>query len=376
MKSPKTYLVVVLALTTIGGAVLAWRQYQDLAELRAVALDKNERADLQKKIWDLQKQIRELNDQLVARQPVPSAEDMLTAATDEPPAGDQPGRGSRGGARGGRAGLVPAQGPVGELMTRPEVQAILESQRKLGVEQRYAALFHNLNLTPDQADKLATILADRPATLRDVRTAARDQGIDPRTDRDGFAKLMTAAQNDIDNSIRAVIGDAGVQQLQNYEQTIPQRNVVNDLQQRLSYSDSPLTPGQAEQLVQILAANSNSPARPASQNTNDPGAAVGVGPLGGRGDLGVLAGAFVGGAAGGALGNAFAGGNTVARVTPAAVAQAQTVLTAPQVAALQQIQQQQQQTQQLRQLVNQALRTPPSPDANGGNAGGGRRGGG
>ena len=51
----------------------------------------------------------------------------------------------------------------------------------------------------------------------------------------------------MNNNLKAVLGDAGFNQMQNYEQTMPQRNVVNQLQQRLSYTDTPLSQAQADQ---------------------------------------------------------------------------------------------------------------------------------
>ena len=45
MKSPQTYLIALLALTTIGGSFLAWQQYGELVELRAAAMNKDERAE-------------------------------------------------------------------------------------------------------------------------------------------------------------------------------------------------------------------------------------------------------------------------------------------------------------------------------------------
>ena len=67
MNSVKSYLILLLAATTIGGAVLAWKQYGDLIELRAAAMNTDERADLQKRVWDLEKANRELREKLTAQ---------------------------------------------------------------------------------------------------------------------------------------------------------------------------------------------------------------------------------------------------------------------------------------------------------------------
>lgn len=370
MKSPQTYLIALLSLTTIGGAILAWQQYGELVELRAAAMNKDERADLQKRVWDLEKSNKQLRDQLAGQRRDGEADALAIINGDGP--SDRPGRGPDG--RGGRGGNPMQQlSAVRDLMNKPEVMALLSVQQKAAVEARYAALFKSLNLSPEQAEKLKAVLAERQTTMMDVMSAARDQGIDPRRDPEAFQKLMAMAQNDINSSIKAVIGDSGFAQFETYEKTLPQRNVVNQLQQRLSSSDTPLSTAQAEQLVQILAANTPAPVGPPPA-PYDGGRGPG-GPGGGRGpDLGAIGGMignFVsgGGGPGGML--AFAGdggrGATIAPVTTTAVNQAQAVLAAPQVAALQQIQQQQQSQQQLAKIIGDTLSAQ--------NPGGGRPGG-
>ena len=250
-------------------------------------------------------------------------------------------------------------------MNKPEVQAMVNLQHKAAVEARYAALFKNLNLPAEQIERLKTLLAERTITMQDLMVAARDQGINPRENPEAYRKLMSDAQNQINDGIKSVIGEQGFAQLTNYEQTIPQRNVVNELQQRLSYTSTPLTAAQAEQMVQILAANppQRQPGTTSPTRSDQPAGGTQPGGRGGpppspgfssRGpDIGgMIAGVF---GAGGPMPGGFDGGSRTVPVTSAAVSQAQTVLAPPQVAALQQIQQQQQTQQQLRQIVHETL---------------------
>jgi hypothetical protein len=362
VKSAKTCLILLLAATTLGGAALAWRQYGELVELRAAAMNRNERADLQKRVWDLEKENRELQDRLAAQREPSDVDELLAAATNPERPSSTRERGSRGDSRGrGSSGFQQAVA-VRELMNKPEVQAMLNVQYKGAIEARYAALFKNLNLPPEQVDRLKNLLAERITTMQDVTIAAREQGINPRENPEAFRKVIADAQNQINNGIKAVIGEQGFAQLSNYEQTIPQRNVVNELQQRLSYTNTPLTPAQAEQMVQILATN---PAQRQPGATTDSGRSGGPQP-GGRGGpspsfgFGPGRGPDVGGMMGGMMGSTPGlpgDGRGTAPVTSAAVAQAQTVLAPPQVAALQEIHQQQQTQQRLRQLVGETLST-------------------
>jgi hypothetical protein len=375
VKSFRTCVILVLAATTVGGAVLAWRQYGELVELRAAAMNRGERADMQKRIWDLEKANRELQDRLAAQRDPGDLDGLLAVATGETlsTSRDRGGRGDRGGDSRGRSssGLQQANA-IRELMNKPEVQAMVTVQHKAAVEARYAPLFKNLNLPADQIEKLKTLLADRSTTMQDVMIAAREQGLNPRENPEAFRKVVADAQNQVNDAIKSVIGDQGFAQLTNYEQTLPQRNVVNELQQRLSYTSTPLTAAQAEQMVQILANNApqRQPGNPgAGGGATRPSGATPVGregpPHGGvvRIDMG----GFGGGPGGPGLGmvmSSFDGiGRGTAPVTGAAVAQAQTVLAPPQVAALQQIQQQQQTQQQLKELVHDALTSnrPPTP---------------
>lgn len=346
----------------MGGALLAWQQYRELVVLRATAMNKDERAAMQKRIWDLERHNKELNDQLAAaRDGSGDAETMVADAS-----GDRPGTDRQNGRNGPRNRGNPMQmmNTVRDLMAKPEVQALVNVQQKARIDAQYAALFKSLNLSSDQADKVKALLADRMTTMQDVFMAAREQGINPRTDPAGFQSLVANAQTDINNGLKAVLGDAGFNQMQNYDQTMPQRNVVNQLQQRLSYTDTPLTQAQADQLVQVLATN------PAPPRTNADGTVA----QGGNRGPGTFAGAVYAGGGpggGGGIGEMLGGGGgngATAAITPAAVSQAQSVLAPAQSAALQQLQQQQQAQQQLQQILRSTI-TSQFQNNNGGSGG-------
>lgn len=307
MASGKTYAIFFLSLTTVGGAVVAWNQYQELIALRAAALQPNERADWQKRLWAAEKSRAELESQIAAQ-----PKDLVPAASpaEEPTTNEEPRFNRRNGPRNMMA-----------LMNQPEMQRLVAVQQKAALDARYSALFKNLALTPDQLEKFKDLLVEKRTSMMDVLSAAREQGINPRTNPDAFAKLVANAQAEIDNNIRATLGETGFSQYANYEKTLPQRNVISQLEQRLSYSSTPLTAQQSEQMVSILQATA------AARNSNIPAplAAIGTG----------LAATFGSNAGGGS------------RITEATVNQAQGVLAGPQLDALKQLQQEQQAQAQL-----------------------------
>ncbi|MBL9202293.1 MAG: hypothetical protein JNL39_17410 [Opitutaceae bacterium] len=327
MHSAKNWLLLGLALTTLGAAWLAWRQHGEIAALRATALPREERAALQKRAWDLEKANRDLK----ARLPASPAEksDSGQSATAKPvPA-------SRDSERTFDALLG--------LLAQPGVPAKVALLQQSAVESRYAALFKNLRLPPSQLEKLKALLTERTLSLQDVLTVARDQGIDPRDNPAALRQLIASAQNEINTSLKSLLGEQGFTQLAVYEQTLPQRGLVNELQQRLSYTEAPLTPTQAELLIQVLAAN---PApRADTPTTAMPATRVGT----------ALATLFSGGTGVGGAAPVFrVDASSGPAISPAVVAQSQGFLSAPQVAALQQLQQQQQAQQQLRLLLSEA----------------------
>ena len=284
-------------------------------------------AKLKKQLADAQKTIRSLEDRIAALRGRKggSGED---AVADEA-GGDNPGGNARGR---GRFGAFAA------LSGNPEFQKLMAIQMKGRLSQTYAALFKSLNLSPEQLTQFQGLLSEKQQAIADTMQAAREQGINPRTDPDGFKALMGQAVAQTDASIQQTLGDAGFQQYQQYQQSLPERNVVNSLQQQLSYTQTPLTDDEASQMVSLL------------QNTQPQRAGNGT------------AGTTDGGTPGPSLMSLLNGGGT-AKVTDDTVAQSSGVLSAPQVAVLQQIQQQQQAQQQMQQMMRAANqgRRPAAP---------------
>ncbi len=206
----------------------------------------------------------------------------------------------------------PRGGPGGDwqaLMESPEFQQLMSLRARGQLDGRYAALFAKLRLSPEQLQRLQQLLVDKQNTMRDVTSAMRDQGLSTRRDNaDQVRSLVQNANAEIDNQIRSELGEAVYAQYQEYERTQPQRNFVDRVQQRLSYSGEALNEQQATSLVSVLAqastAESSQPNR---------------GPLGFRGG---------------------GGGNVT--LTDATVAQASAFLSSSQVKALQELQREQQ----------------------------------
>ncbi len=317
MKSPKNLIMGLLALAVAALGALAWRQYRDLIILRAQVAG-NDSDALRKSLAETRKTVRSLEDRIAALRGRRAGAGDLAPGDEADNAEAEPRQ-----RPGGRFGAF------ANLSANPEFQKLMAIQIKGRISQTYGPLFKSLNLSPDQLAQFQSLLGDKQQALADVFQAAREQGINPRSDPDGFKALMNQAISQTDQSIQQTLGDDAFQQYQQYQQTLPERNVVNSLQQSLSYTQTPLTEDQASQLVSLLA--QYQPQRA------------------GNGTAGTLN----GGDAGPGVFSLMNGGGS-AKVTDEAVNQAQGILTAQQVAALQQIQAQQQAQQQMQQMMRAA----------------------
>jgi hypothetical protein len=326
VKSPKNALIVLLAAALVAAAAVSWHQYKELIGLRAQLVDADSAA-LKRQLAAAQKTIKSLQDRLAAMR------GRRGGPEGQAEGGDNPGQNWQQ-RQGGRFGAFAS------LSGNPEFQKLVAIQMKGRISQTYAALFKTLNLSPGQLTQFQSLLADKQQALMDTMQAAREQGMNPREDPDGFKTLVNQAIAQTDQSIQQVLGDAGFQQYQQYQQTLPERNVVNSLQQSLSYTQPPLTDDEASQVVALLAQNQPQRAGNGTSGTTD------------------------GGGPGPGIASLINGGGN-ARVTNDAIAQASTILTAPQVSALQQIQEQQQAQQQIQQLMRSANQgaAPAAPAA-------------
>lgn len=304
MASIKNYLLAFLALSTVGSLAFAWRQNLKLAEMQA-GFDRTlseKDAAWEKRLAALQRHNLEVEGQLTAAKSEVEAEAPSASSEGAPPPRDLAARGP-----GGRAAQFMA------LMEDPEFSRLWMTEQRAQLDNRYAALFRNLKLSPAELEKFKNLLVEKQNSFRDVLAAARAQGVDPRSNREEFRALIAQTRTEIDGTIQSTLGAAAYNQYKQYEQTFPVRNLVDQLDQRLSYSNTPLNNTQAEQLVQVLAQT-----QPTSGNSTT------------------------------ALRN-----NGRVNLTDTAVAQAASVLTPDQQAALSQLQAEQKAQRKVQEMLRQ-----------------------
>jgi hypothetical protein len=229
--SPRNYLLVFLALTTLGGAALALKQHLEITRLNAV---------LQEKDLDAQLHQHEFETKLAAAQA--GADKKTTASTDDAasqsPADDQ---------------HQPGRSDNMQAMTSDSDSAKLMAMARL--DRSYGPLFKQLNLSPAQLAAFQNLLVEKQSAARDVLIAARDQGLNLRTDRAEIAQLVAQSNAEVDNQIQSTLGPDDFAQYQGYEQTLPERNTVSRLQQMMSSTNTPIPDQEVQPLIDALAGN-------------------------------------------------------------------------------------------------------------------------
>lgn len=310
MKSPSKLVILLLVLTTAAGGYVSWREYNELIALRGALAAAEQRA-----AWTKRRAAAEFTPVATAKPAEPAAAEP-SAEDDEPVMPNSPRRPRR------------ERGASRAFFDNPQAQKLIALQQRAALDAHYAGLFKKLGLSPEKLNQFKNLLVEKQSAMMDVAAAARAQGLDPRRDRDEFRALVSQTQAELDNNIRSVLGDAAFSEYQQYQQTLPQRTTAEQFAQRLSYTATPLTPPQTEQLVQILAQTSNRSTEGGSARANFL-SSIGVGGSG-------------------------------AVITDAALTQAQGVLSPDQLAALQQFQQEQLAQQQLMRSLRQGARPAPA----------------
>ncbi len=223
------------------------------------------------------------------------------------------------------------ESPLARLINNPEFFQALQLHRLATLDTRFAPLFRRLALSGDELTAFKRLLAEKENVALDVIAVSEAQPDGPLP-APLLGASVNAARSRVDDAIRTALGAERYALYNDYEKSLPQRAVVAQLEQRLSYSPTPLSPAQAELLVKILAVHA-----PATASTETaPTAAVVVA----HGTL----------AAAGIELHAPA-----AAVSSEVVTEAQSFLAPHQAAALREIQVEQQATARAMQILREAL---------------------
>ena len=148
----------------------------------------------------------------------------------------------------------PMQG-FAAMFKDPKMRDMIKSQQKavLGpmLDKQYAALFQQLNLTPEQTAALKDLLEKKTLAGTDAGFSMLDNTLDA-SQRADLAKQVKSQTDDFDNQIKQFLGDANYQAFQTYEKTLPDRTTVSQFNDQLAGTATALTSDQQQQLLQTM----------------------------------------------------------------------------------------------------------------------------
>lgn len=138
------------------------------------------------------------------------------------------------------------------LQNEPAFQALWLANQRAGLAKRYGPFFRSLGLSPAQGEEFRDIAAKREEQIMDIESVMRSQGF-----AEGDANVTTLrhqAEAEYRSAQQALLGEAGYQQLQDYERTSGIRETIAGLVGgAVVVARDPFTPAQAAQLVEALA---------------------------------------------------------------------------------------------------------------------------
>ncbi len=137
------------------------------------------------------------------------------------------------------------------LEKNPELQSRYLAVKRRDLGMAYGPFVAELGLPPDQAGRFLDIKLAEAENAMDLNSTMRARSL---TDADPAVQAMRRQSEDAtQGSEREMLGEAGYQQLLEFERKIPAREYVSGLAASLVFSGDPISPTQAGQLTQILA---------------------------------------------------------------------------------------------------------------------------
>lgn len=139
-----------------------------------------------------------------------------------------------------------------QMMENPDFRSAMLERSKSRIERDFAGLFRALDLDEEGVEIFKTLLAERSMIERQAAFQRRAGWGDPDAMLETeFMLEENLAQ--IDRSLAEVLGEENYATYDYYQDTLPQRQAVDELTRRLSYSGTPLTEDRAEVLVGVMA---------------------------------------------------------------------------------------------------------------------------
>lgn len=136
------------------------------------------------------------------------------------------------------------------LLKDPEYREAMQTQQKMLLKQQNPDVARDLNLTPEQVDRLFGTLAEQSLRSMD-NVSAWDQQADPATARE-MSRKMQEQQNANETELKNMLGDTKYREWMEYQNTAPARYEAARLRGLLADAGVPLDQSLAKPLQKVL----------------------------------------------------------------------------------------------------------------------------
>lgn len=121
------------------------------------------------------------------------------------------------------------------------------------VENLYRVLFQQLRFSASDIERFKTLWTQRDASAEALLEELRTKGV--RVDFTAREVVREQTEREFEAGLQREFGEAGARAYARFNETLAVRPLMNTLAAALLYTDTPLTGQQAEQLINIVAAN-------------------------------------------------------------------------------------------------------------------------
>lgn len=140
--------------------------------------------------------------------------------------------------------------PFRELFRSPEMREFMKARQRGALAESYKDFVTRLALTPQEREKFLDLITEKQTQFAD-RTHRWSQTSTNQFD---------AMENKLESELQQLLGPSRYAQYETYQKTLGQRTAMNQFEQQITLSDSPLQSYQRDQLLQIMI----------EENRNDP----------------------------------------------------------------------------------------------------------
>lgn len=140
---------------------------------------------------------------------------------------------------------------IGKMMKDPSMREMMRTQQKAAINTMYSGLFKELQLMPEEKEKLSSLLVEAQ-----MKTIEQSKGMfggqEEGANSEDAAKLIAEARKQSDEEIKALLGEERFAQFTSYQKDLGEHMQIDQLSKRLEADNLPLQEAQAARLLQVM----------------------------------------------------------------------------------------------------------------------------